>query len=293
MQPSVGFPFKVVKWETCKGQRLPRVYQSGSWLLYLASRGTDSGGLTHRVMACWACCTPMAWGIERGREGLREKSKEQEVLGLGHVPWWASMLHLSCAQTWNYGLMGFSAPWPPRLSGLLWEMWGQPSALQQGNFTFSHCFSAVMALLQLPYIVMSPRQDLMVLHIYELSRKPIMFITVIHGSTVWCIHWTTRLDVFCWWRFALIKVLLTTITSYNLYPPIFNKLPSYLQKDSSGHWTKKEPPWISFFFFRLPSRFPSPIDFPTTLRSSKMPPTRTWGCKHCFVSLARYGEKEG
>lgn len=151
-------------------------------------------GLTQQIVACWVCLTAVAGGIEKGREGLTEERKEREVLGLGHVPWWASMLHLSCAWTWNYGLMGFSAPWPPRLSGVLWEMWGHPSAWQQGNFTFSHCFSTVMGLLQLPYVVMSPRQDLMVLHIYnELSWKPIMFVMVMHRSAGWCIHWTTRL----------------------------------------------------------------------------------------------------
>lgn len=48
------------------------------------------------------------------------------------------------------------------------------------------------------------------------------------------------------------------------------------------------------FFWSVPLHFfPSHIDFLTTLRSGKMPPTRTQGCKHCFVSLPRYGKKEG
>lgn len=159
MQPREGFLFKVVKWETCKGQRLLRVYQSGSWVLYLASRGIDSG--------------------EKGREGLTEERKEWEVLGLGHVPRWASMVHLSCLYTWNYGLMGFSAPWPPHLSGVLWEMWGQPSALQQGNLPLAQGHGTALAALCSD----EPKTGLNG-PAYELSWKPIMCIMVMHDVQV-------------------------------------------------------------------------------------------------------------
>lgn len=41
-----------------------------------SKRADRLGGLTQRVLACWACLTLMAGGIERGRGGLSEKRKE-------------------------------------------------------------------------------------------------------------------------------------------------------------------------------------------------------------------------
>lgn len=74
-------------------------------------------------------------------------------------------------------------------------------------------------------------------------------------------------------------------------------VPTYIQQASflSPQVTEQrrnllEPPFSCSFPLYI---FFSHIDFPTTLRSGKMPPTRTQGCKHCFVSLARYGKKEG
>lgn len=111
-----------------------------------------------------------------------------------------------------------------------------------------------------------------------------------HGSTVWHIHWTTRLIVFH--GEGLLRLKFPSWTLHHVSCTHLHSTGFVLI--SSGHGTKKEPPWISFFLF-IPSLlfFFSHIDFPTTLRSGKMPPTRTQGCKHCFVSLARYGKKEG